>query len=167
MFAMRILLLAAGLGGGLLAPVPVFAASCEAPEYRQFDFWLGEWEVRNREGRVAGVNRIEREYGGCVVHERYRAESGYSGESLNIFDAGRGVWHQTWVDTAGTLLRLEGGLRDGAMVLEGRTRAADGRVVRHRITWTPNEDGNVRQLWESTDAEGAWTTTFDGRYTRR
>jgi hypothetical protein len=143
------------------------AAACDTPAHRGFDFWLGEWEVRTPDGKLAGVNRIEREYGGCVLHERYTTGRGYSGESLNVYDAPRSMWHQTWVDSAGTLLLLEGGLQAGRMVLEGRTVAPDGRTTRHRITWTPNADASVRQFWESTDSEGRWTTAFDGLYTRR
>ena len=143
------------------------AATCETPEHRAFDFWLGEWQVRTPDGKLAGVNRIAREYDGCVLHERYDTGRGYSGESLNIYDAGRKVWHQTWVDTSGTLLLLEGGLRGGSMVLEGQTVGADSQTTKHRITWTPNADGGVRQLWESTDAKGQWVTAFDGQYTRK
>jgi hypothetical protein len=63
-------------------------------------------------------------------------------------------------------LLLEGGIREGRMVLEGQTTGADRKVTRHRITWTPNADGSVRQLWESTDPDGAWAVAFDGTYTR-
>ena len=49
-------------------------------------------------------NVITREYDGCVIHERYTGPQGYTGESLNAFDATRKVWHQTWVDSQGTLL---------------------------------------------------------------
>ena len=142
-------------------------AACDAPEHRAFDFWLGEWSVRTPEGKLAGVNRIVREYGGCVLHERYDTGKGYSGESLYVYDAARKVWHQTWVDTDGTLLLLEGGPREGRMILEGQTTNADGPPTRHRITWSPNADGTVRQHWESTDAKGQWTTAFDGTYTRK
>ncbi|MGB8857364.1 MAG: hypothetical protein WCC58_11935 [Burkholderiales bacterium] len=154
----------------LLAPfaLPVRAdGNCSDPEHRQFDFWLGDWEVRTTDAKLAGVNRISREYDGCVVHERYTTGRGYSGESLNIYDAGRKTWHQTWVDTTGTLLLLEGGLRDGSMVLEGQTVGADRQLTRHKITWTPNSNGGVRQHWQSTDAKGIWTTIFDGTYTRK
>lgn len=150
-----------------LAPIAASAAPCEAPAHREFDFWLGEWQVHTPDGKLAGVNRIAREYGGCVLHERYDTGKGYAGESLNVYDAGRRVWHQTWVDNGGTLLLLEGGLRGGAMVLEGQDTDADGKVTRHRITWTPNAGGSVRQHWESTDASGRWITAFDGRYTRK
>jgi len=40
-------------------------------------------------------------------------------------------------------------------------------MARQRITWTPAADGNVRQLWEAADDEGAWSVVFDGRYTRK
>lgn len=135
---------------------------CSDPAYRQFDFWLGEWEVRKPDGTLAGTNRISKEYGGCVLHERYATAKGYSGESLNTYDVARKVWHQTWVDNSGLLLLLDGGLVDGRMVLEGQ-----GQGVRHRITWTPKPDGTVRQFWETSDASGKWSVAFDGMYKRK
>ena len=51
------------------------------------------------------------------------------GESLNVYDGARKVWHQTWVDTAGTLLLLEGNLRGKSMVLEGQTIARAGSMA--------------------------------------
>ncbi|MFO1280885.1 MAG: hypothetical protein U1F51_00210 [Burkholderiales bacterium] len=143
------------------------AAPCEAPEHRQFDFWLGEWNVHTPDGKLAGVNRIEREYDGCVLHERYDTGRGYRGESLNGYDAGRKLWHQTWMDNQGTVLLLEGRSRNGGMALEGKTVEAGGRSTAHRITWTVLPDGAVRQHWESDEGGGEWKTVFDGRYTRR
>ena len=140
---------------------------CDSHEWRQFDFWLGEWVVHAANGKLAGTNSITREYRDCVIHERYATPSGYRGESLNTYDAGRKLWHQTWVDNAGTLLLLDGGLQGTSMVLEGQTTAADGAITKHRITWTPNADGSVRQHWQSTNDKGEWTTAFDGRYTRK
>jgi hypothetical protein len=142
------------------------AAPCDGAAYRQFDFWLGEWEVHKPDGTLAGTNRIEQEYGGCVLHERYVTPGGYRGESLNIYDASRTLWHQTWVDNSGLLLLLEGQLVDGRMVLQGSGQGRSGAPVEHRITWTPNADGSVRQLWESTDSSGTWTVAFDGQYRR-
>lgn len=151
----------------LAMQVPGLAvAACDSSEFRQFDFWVGEWNVHTPDGKLAGTNRIEREYGGCVVHERYTTGKGFSGESLNIYDAARKVWHQTWVDNTGTLLNIEGTWIGDKMVLTGQSGGV-GAVTRHRITWTPNADGSVRQLWESTDAKGDWTIAFDGKYTRK
>ena len=154
--------LAAGSAAAQVRP-----PACMAPEYRQFDFWAGDWIVHGKNGNVVGTNRITKELGGCLVHERYETERGYRGESLNAYDATRKAWRQSWVDNGGLVLLLEGGLRDGRMVLEGETRDAAGQAVRNRITWTPNEDGSVRQHWEVAGKEGQWTTSFDGRYVRR
>ncbi|HET9694018.1 MAG TPA: hypothetical protein VFP48_06515 [Steroidobacteraceae bacterium] len=157
----------------LTAPMSLAAAesvpsgSCASAEHRQFDFWLGDWRVHRPDGTLAGLNRIQPEYGGCVVHERYATGKGYSGESLNVYDAARKVWHQTWVDSDGLLLTLEGGWNGKAMVLEGDSVQRNGVRSRQRITWSPNPDGSVRQLWESADAKGAWSVVFDGRYTKK
>jgi hypothetical protein len=151
----------------LLSVTAPVSAACDAVEYRAFDFWLGEWDVYGPKGKLAGRNSIKKEYDGCVVHERYDTERGYRGESLNTYDPQRKVWHQTWVDSSGLLLILEGGLQDGKMVLLGQTVGKEGAVVRHRVSWTPNPDGTVRQFWESTNANAEWSVTFDGKYQRR
>lgn len=158
------------LGGAMLAvasSASLAAPPCASAEHRQFDFWLGEWQVHRPDGTLAGVNRITLEYGGCVIHERYATGRGYSGESLNGYDAARKLWHQTWVDDSGLLLTLEGGWNGKSMVLEGLAPDAQGALVKQRITWTPNADGSVRQLWETAGALGAWTVAFDGKYTRK
>ncbi len=167
---MRIFTLAmAAAALGFLSPVAAQTPppACATDVHRAFDFWIGEWNVHAAGGKLAGANSIRREIGGCVLHERYDTGRGYSGESFNIYDASRKLWHQTWVDSSGMLLLLEGGIRDGKMVLEGETAGADGRKTRHRITWTPNADGSVRQFWESADPGGDWTVAFDGLYTRK
>lgn len=143
------------------------APACTTAEHRAFDFWVGDWNVYGPKGKLAGTNRITREYDGCVVHEHYETGRGYSGESLNMYDASRKVWHQTWVDTSGLLLVLEGTVQDGKMRMQGRTQGADGVVSLQRITWTPQSDGSVRQLWESSDPQGNWSVVFDGKYTRK
>lgn len=143
-------------------------APCTAPECRQFDFWLGSWEVTDPEGQVVGHNRITRAVGGCGLREQWRGVRGLLGTSLNAWSAVRGAWHQTWIDSSGTVLLLDGGLRDGTMVLEGRMPSPDGAVQRHRISWSQigGDPDLVRQLWE-TSADGAsWEILFDGRYRR-
>ncbi len=149
---------------------PVVAQSpCTTPDHRAFDFWIGTWDVYDPSGTQRGHNEIRSTLGGCVLHERYGTPSGYEGESVNIYDASRGVWHQSWVDNGGLLLRLEGGIRDGAMVLEGLTTGADGTESLNRITWSQlDSDGDrVRQLWEiSADGGSTWTVAFDGEYRR-
>ncbi len=142
---------------------------CADPERRRFDFWIGSWEVRQPDGTLAGRNRIERLFDRCVLAEHWEGESGLRGASYTAYDASRGTWHQTWVDSSGSLLLLDGGWRDGAMVLEGSTPPGAEGAVRHRISWSVVGDGAhaVRQHWEVSNDDGAtWSTAFDGRYRR-
>jgi len=144
---------------------------CTSPEHRQFDFWLGDWDVHRPDGSVAGRNRIVSLFGGCVLHETWEGASGHRGTSFNVYDAARHVWHQTWVDSTGALLLLDGGLQGEAMVLEGSALSpTEPRLtVRHRISWTPmgGDPDQVRQHWEISDDGSQWQTVFDGRYVRR
>jgi hypothetical protein len=139
---------------------------CGAPENRQFDFWVGDWRVQKQDGSLAGLNRITLEYGDCVIHEHYSTGRGYSGESLSTYDGARKVWHQTWVDSTGLLLTLEGQWDGKNMILSGSAPGTGGGMAKQRITWTPRPDGSVRQLWESADGNGAWAIVFDGLYTK-
>jgi hypothetical protein len=146
---------------------------CATADYRAFDFWIGTWDVIQN-GEPAGVNRIEAIDGGCALLERWTSARGnFTGHSLNSFNRVDGRWHQTWVDSSGTLLKLAGGRQGGPgirgtgpMVLEGEAPDPEGVPRPNRITWTPNADGTVRQHWEVHDGE-AWNTVFDGEYHRR
>jgi hypothetical protein len=135
---------------------------CSSPEYRQFDFWLGVWDVTNTTtGKAGAVNRITSAHGGCVLREDYTTPGGYTGASLNFYDAKGGRWHQTWIDNQGGPLLLTGGLEGKSMVLSS---APDVLPVQ-RITWTPNPDGSVRQHWQAAADGKSWKTAFDGLYT--
>jgi hypothetical protein len=140
-------------------------------QVREFDFWLGSWDVFSAAGEPIGTSRITPLYDGRVIAESWTGASGFHGTSLNAWDDDRGVWHQTWMDSTGSVLLLDGALRDGRMVLEATTgdRTDDSKPVqRQRITWTPSVDGQeVRQLWETSDEAGvSWSEVFDGRYRR-
>ena len=148
------------------APPP---PACESAVHRQFDFWLGEWVVtRPDTGAELGRSTITAVSAGCALHEHWRGGSGYTGQSLNAYDAQKQAWTQFWIGGDGVVLRLEGGLQDGAMVLAGeRPKASGDGVQRQRITWTPAGDGRVTQHWEVSDDDGAtWTTSFLGVYRR-
>lgn len=148
-------------------PVP---APCSRSEYRQFDFWIGEWDVTRPDGRPAGMNRIRPIHGGCALHEEWSGAGGSTGTSLNAYDASTGRWHQTWIGNDGVLLQLDGGMKEGAMELTGASVGADGTRTLQRIRWTPlgGTPASVRQLWEaSPDGGRTWRVVFDGVYRRR
>jgi hypothetical protein len=147
------------------APAP--PKPCTSPESRQFDFWIGDWDVFSPDGKQAGTNKITAVYG-CVLHESWKGRGGYEGQSFNRWDAARGVWHQTWVDSSGGIIVIEGAFRDGVMTLTdaGQPGKKDAKAV-NEIAWTPNADGTVRQHWRtSADGGSTWKTAFDGKYVK-
>jgi hypothetical protein len=80
-------------------------ANCDGEAYRQFDFWLGDWEVRNPKGDLVGTNLVEQE--GCALMEHWKSNM-ETGISLNVYDAVSKEWSQTWVDSTGSVLHLRG-----------------------------------------------------------
>ncbi len=135
-----------------------------------FDFWIGLWDVFGPKGKQVGTNRITSLFGTGAIAEHWHGAGDIEGHSLNAYDESRACWHQTWMDSTGAILLLEGRRHDGAMVMEGNapSEADPARLDRQRITWTPAPDGSqVRQLWEVSGDDGrTWQTAFDGRYRR-
>lgn len=149
------------------APVP---QSCASTEHRQFDFWVGKWDVRpNGKDNIVAHSLIERLYNGCAIRENWMplSNSG-AGGSLSLYDSSTAGWRQTWVDSSGTRVDFDGGYANGAMVLTGLWRGVlgpgkDGLV---RMTYTRKPGGAVRQLGEvSTDGGRSWAVNFDFIYT--
>jgi len=143
---------------------------CCKSEFRQFDFWVGEWETYNPGDTLVGTNNIVIMQDSCVIQENWNSARGpYSGTSYNFYNPQTGKWHQTWVDNQGAPLLLSGGLEDGEMVMRsGKMKNPQGQEYLNRITWTPNPDGSVRQFWEISNDDGkTWNGVFDGEYRRR
>lgn len=141
---------------------------CSAPEYRQMDFWLGEWDVYGADGKFAGRNRISAVAEGCALLERWEGAGGVSGVSLTFYDPAAGVWRQKWVGGLGLILELEGGWDGERMLLRGGTRPGREGPVADRIGWNPVDGGEVLQVWEITrDGGETWEQIFTGTYRRR
>jgi hypothetical protein len=158
-------LLHASLLAAQTAPAP--PPDCKAPEYRQFDFWIGEWDVSIPAG-PAGVNVITLEEDGCLVHEHWRDNQGGTGQSFNFYNRQDRKWHPVWVASNGTVLDLIGEYRDGQLGFAGETLGPDGKRLRHELTFSVNPDSSVRQYWRTSADEGSsWQVIWDGRYVRR
>ena len=141
--------------------------ACSGPEHRQFDFWLGDWQVTDTAGSALGSNVITRVASGCGLFESWTSGgSGFAGNSLNWYDVGAGQWKQIWVGL-GLYLDLSGSMEGDRMVLSGERETPEGTVI-DRISWIPMGDGRVRQLWETSNDRGAtWEPAFDGIYALR
>lgn len=157
------------LTSGLLFGQNLNTCSCCTSLHRQFDFWLGDWETLAN-GKIAGINRIVTLQDGCVIQENWTSSGGkYTGTSYNFYDSQEERWHQVWIDNQGQILKLTGGIEGKSMVLMSTpVNNQAGEKVIHRITWTPNTNGTVRQHWESQKvASGDWQTLFDGLYRKK
>ena len=151
-------------------PQPRPAPCAELPAFRDFDFWIGDWEVRDGDGKVVGTNRISRQADGCVLVEEWKSRGGGSGVSVNYYDPSTAEWVQVWNGSGGTQLTIRGGLDDaGIMRLGGRLYyVGTQKTVRFRGLWEPLADGRVRQYFEqSADDGGTWQPWFEGFYSRR
>lgn len=136
------------------------------PEYREFDFWIGEWLPKNSQGVTVGTSSIQLILGSCIIFENWDTPAS-SGKSFNLFDARDGKWHQTWVDAKGTMTHYVGGMQDGKMILVSEIVTA-GKKTLNRMTYSKLEDGSVRQHGETSADDGkTWTTTFDFTYVRK
>ncbi len=138
-------------------------------EFSQFDFWLGDWQVRTAEGDLIGANRISKRADDCVLVEEWASTRGGGGVSVNYYDPVAGEWVQVWNGSGGTQITIRGGLDDeGSMALVGTLhQVGSGRTVRFRGLWTPLAGGRVRQFFEqSVDKGKTWQPWFEGFYTR-
>lgn len=157
------------LAAGAHAQQPPSAGSrpCTTPAHRAFDFWIGDWDVTTPDGAPAGTNRIESVLGGCALLEHWEGRGG-AGKSLTLYVAAERQWNQTWIDASGNRVVLTGGLDGSRMVLRNAWTGPDGARMRSELSWTPQPDGSVRQVWRQSRDDGAtYQTTFDGIYRRR
>jgi len=157
-----LLLSAALLLSAIAAPAEAPERHCSASEYRQFDFWAGDWDVVDTTtGDVEGHARVERILDGCVLREQYDGAAGSHGESFNIYDPWRQMWHQIWVNNRGQLLLLEGKLNHGEMDLSGIQRTVDGQEEHVRGQWRWVNDGVRETAQTSLDNGRTWKQWFD------
>ena len=146
---------------------------CAAPQQKQFDFWIGEWELTwpgEKPGETGqGSNSIKRIMDGCVVQENFsgRDSMPLRGTSVSTFDTNSGHWKQTWVDNEGGYLDFAGDFKDGQMILQRETVRNGARVLQ-RMVWkniTPNE---FDWSWEaSRDGGNTWQVNWPIHYKRK
>lgn len=156
-------LLALALPSFAQAPPP----SCDGSEWRQFDFWLGEWKLAYGKG-LESRNRITSILGGCAILEEFSGSPGtkLEGRSFSVFDREARRWKQTWVDNNGSYLDFTGGWADGRMVLS-RTARRGGETFLQRMVWQDITPDRLKWLWQRSDDQGGtWKTLWEIDYTR-
>lgn len=136
---------------------------------REFDFWVGEWDVFNRGSETkVGTSRIEKSLDGCLLVENWSGAIGDTGKSFNTVNPGTGHWQQYWVASNGTVTLYDGEVEQGEMRFTGTAQARGSSAMPVRLTFTPAPDGSVRQHGEKLAAPGdQWVTTYDLIYRKK
>jgi hypothetical protein len=145
------------------------SAGCSAAEYRQLDFWLGDWDVFEAGDATNSIARarVARIAAGCALHELYEQNDGLIGESILSFDAVRRVWQQTWVTNYGSLMVIVGRFKDGALTLQGEVHLRDGSSLLQRITWKTEGSAVRESAVMSKDGGKTWVPAFDVVFRKR
>jgi hypothetical protein len=135
-------------------------------EQRQFDFWLGTWDVYLG-GTKAGVNTISRMADGCAILEDWNSPQ-QVGTSLNYYDPQAKIWHQIFVYDNGSSNHWSGGMIDGKMVFTMTAQNANGVTANSRMTFARLSADSVTQVIEtSTDGGKTWATPWNSVYVRQ
>jgi hypothetical protein len=115
--------------------------ACDTPAHHAFDFWLGDWDVKNAKGDTAGSSHIERILDGCVIFETGLVR--IRGKSFNTFDpktrSGRNIGRH-----GGAPAEMVGHSKEEPR-LRPRTIRRDGKPAKSRMTFLISEN-DIRQL---------------------
>jgi len=147
---------------------------CAAPEQKQLEFWVGEWDLTwpgEKQGTLDhGTNSIHRRLDSCVVQEDFSGGTAMHlrGMSVSTFDTRARKWKQTWVDNEGGYLDFVGEYKDGQMILARDGVRLDGTKVVQRMVFKNITTNQLDWSWEaSTDGGKTWQVMWPIHYKRR
>ena len=150
---------------------------CTSPEARQFDFWLGDWDLSwpAEQGggevgeRQTGYNRITKLFGDCVIEENFTTnDASFRGHSVSVYDVAAGTWRQTWVDSTGGYLVFTGSFHGETMELRTQPSERDGETVVQRMVFSGIAADSLEWAWQrSRDGGATWNDLWNISYLRR
>ncbi len=140
-------------------------------ENRQFDFWLGDWDVvTTRDNAPAGTSHIEKTIGDCVIWENWTSlSSSYTGKSYNTYNTNQKRWEQFWVDNVGGMVHFYGALKDHNLdFYTDDVPQPDGSKLRRHLQFFNLGAEKVRQFSQGSRDEGkTWFVEYDLTYLRK
>ena len=148
---------------------------CSDPVYRQFDFWIGEWEAFGPKGKKAGDSKISTVLDSCVILEEWTSTAvvnglRYAGKSFNTYNAVTGQWQQTWVDNAAASTEyLVGKFEADRIIFQTNPfKFSKDTIATRKLTFFNLGKDKVRQLGELSKNNGQdWITEYDLEYRRK
>ena len=122
---------------------------CSDKAYYQFDFWIGNWNVFNSEGKLIGENHIKSMPNACAIQENWTSTNGNSlGTSYSYYDISDKKWHQLWIDNKGFVLETNGSYKNNEMILTSEVVQNQKQPYYNKIIWKKNNNGSVTQIWQ-------------------
>ena len=136
---------------------------------RQFDFWLGEWDLTWPNGGQ-GENIVTLELDSSVVQEAFNGQPAIQliGRSVSVFVPRENLWKQTWVDNQGGYLDFTGGLVEERMILSRAAVNQEGGQIIQRMVWYNITSDSLNWNWErSNDSGKSWEILWQIHYKRK
>ncbi|HZR57130.1 MAG TPA: DUF1579 family protein [Terriglobales bacterium] len=150
------------------------AKPCTDDQQKQFDFWIGEWDLTwpgANAGEVDhGTNTIQRVMDGCVVQESFSGGDSMHlrGMSVSTYVPQSNAWKQTWVDNEGGYLDLVGGYKDGQMILSRESKTPAGTAIHMRMVFKNISKNEFDWSWEKSIDDGkSWQVVWPIHYKRK
>lgn len=135
-------------------------------EAKQFDFWIGEWDVTVN-GQIVGTNVIQQLEEGCLIMENWSGNGGSTGKSMNFYNPFTKKWRQTYMSNGQVVWEMAGEYKDGAMRYDGEINSPAGRVLTRVILYNQSPDKIRHTQDDSRDNGKTWTNVWDSVYVRR
>jgi hypothetical protein len=158
-----------GMGAFVTSVNAQAPAACAGEEFRQMDFWLGNWDLTwtptSEEDTGKGTNDITLIMDDCVVQESFNG-AGSIGHSVSIYHAPPQKWRQTWVDNTGGYFALVGGPDDEGFRLD-MTRIGD-KAPYMRMIWRNIKKDSMDWRWQRSPDKGkTWEDSWVIHYVRQ
>ncbi|RMF56524.1 MAG: DUF1579 domain-containing protein [Calditrichaeota bacterium] len=150
---------------------------CDTPEGKQFDFWVGRWDLTwpaeqmgGEKGQLGhGSNTVTKILDDCIVQEQFRFPAGnFNGTSVSVYNLRTKRWQQTWVDNQGGYLLFTGGFKDGKMELRTPTYQRNGKTIVSRMVFRNIAKDSFDWDWQrSSDGGNTWQDVWNIHYRRK
>jgi hypothetical protein len=155
-------------------------AACNSPEARQFDFWIGKWEIQqkilNQDGswlELPARNSVATALDGCALVEHWRGKVKFFWEGMNdvesmeglsvrAYDPQSGKWRLHWMSSRTPRFgnAFEGNFHGGRGEFFSTRQGPRGKQL-SRITFSNITKNSVHwDLAISNDDGKTWTTLW-------
>ncbi len=158
-----------------LCYMPLFAQTehehalpnCNAPEFSQFDFWIGEWDLY-WEDSLRGTNTVRKGLDNCSIEENFSEfNDGLQGKSWSVYNPKKQKWQQTWIDNKGSYLLFEGALKGDTMTLQHEKTTTTGEQILFQMLFHHIKPDSFDWAWQRSKDKGrTWETQWQIHYQR-